>query len=127
MKKAIIVASYGSSRIEARENGIEPIVDLIKETFKDYKVVSVYTSLRIRKKLGKEGFFIPSPIGEINNLIDEGYHTIYIQPLHLIPGSEFMKFKVSVEAISGDRANVRCVLGNPLLRGKKDDLRIMEI
>lgn len=94
MKKAIIVASFGTTHKDTRKKCIEAIVNLIRKNFPDYEVVEAITSRIVKKRIEqREGISIFNEKEAKNYLIENGYDEIYIQPLHILPGFEYEKLK----------------------------------
>lgn len=90
MKKAIVVASFGTSYENALKNSIEAIENEIRENFKDYEVFRAFTSHKIIRKIkNNTGVEILTPEELLEKLHEEGYNDVVVQPLHIIPGEEF--------------------------------------
>lgn len=89
MKKAIIVASFGTTYLPALKKSIEYIEEKIKLSFKEYDVYRSFTSRIITQKLATQGITIPRPAEILEELHNKGYEEIIIVPLHIIPGAEF--------------------------------------
>lgn len=123
-KKAIVVASFGSSYENARKEQIEPIERLIEDTFTDYKVVRAFTSNMIIRKLKKEGIHIDTPDEALKKLIEEFEHII-VQPTHIIPGFEYDKIRTIVSRMNHNK-NVHISLSQPLLYHKDDYREVIE-
>lgn len=116
MKKAIILASFGTSYHETRHKTIERIEDEVRTRFKDFTVVPAYTSNIVRSILKKrDGLNIASPQEAADNLLQQGFTEIYIQPTHIIPGAEYDKLKIQ-----------NCILGKTLLHENADFEKIIE-
>ncbi len=94
MKKAIIVASFGTTHVDTRKNCIDPIVEMIEKSFPDYEVVEAITSRIVKKRIReREGLEIFNEIQAKNYLEERGFTEIYVQPLHVIPGHEYEKLR----------------------------------
>ncbi|MCT4543087.1 MAG: sirohydrochlorin cobaltochelatase [Vallitalea sp.] len=124
-KKAILVASFGSSYKKARTEQIKPIEELIMDNFSDYKVVRAFTSNRIINKLKKENIVINTPEEALSILIEEGYEDIIVQPTHIIPGFEYDKLK-KIVSIKNHNKDVHITISNPLLYHKNDYKQVIE-
>ncbi len=118
-KKAILVVSFGSSYKDARESCIEPIEQLIADTFTDYEVRRAFTSRIIVKKLKAQGMDIDSEIEAMDKLIDENFDEIYIQPLHTMPGFEYDKIR-RIFYKYYHLSDAKMVLGEPLILRPED-------
>lgn len=90
MKKAILVVSFGTSHMDALKNSIEKIENKIRDEFKEYEVFRAFTAHFIIKKLkAKEDLNILTPEEALEELKENGFEEVIIQPLHIIPGEEF--------------------------------------
>lgn len=117
MKQALLVISFGSSMDHVIESYITPVENHLKRTFPDMDVFQSFTSNFIRKKLAKNGVIILSPEEAIQALMELGYETIIIQPLHIIPGYEFEKIETAVHKFN---SQVEIHLSEPLLYNNGD-------
>lgn len=91
MKKAILVVSFGTSYLDTLEKTIEKAEKQIRDTFSEYDIYGAFTSHKIIKKLQeKYEIFIDTPEAMLEKLYDSGYEEIIMQPLHMIPGEEFI-------------------------------------
>jgi sirohydrochlorin cobaltochelatase len=89
-KKAIIVASFGTSYLEVLNRSIKLVEDQVAEEFPDFEIRRVFTSNMVRKALlKKEGIKTDSLEEALDKLEAEGYQEVYIQTLHIIPGEEY--------------------------------------
>ncbi len=89
-KRAIIVASFGTSYLEVLERSIKLIEDQVTAEFPDFEVRRVFTSNIVRKVLmEKEGIKTDSLEEALDKLEEEGFEEVYIQTLHIIPGTEY--------------------------------------
>ena len=91
MRKAILVVSFGTSYLDTLEKTIEKAEKQIRDTFSEYDIYRAFTSHKIIKKLQeKYEIFIDTPEAMLEKLYDSGYEEIIMQPLHMIPGEEFI-------------------------------------
>ncbi len=91
MKKAILVVSFGTSYLDTLEKTIEKAEKQIRDKFSEYDIYRAFTSHKIIKKLQeKYEIFIDTPEAMLEKLYDSGYEEIIMQPLHMIPGEEFI-------------------------------------
>ncbi|MBO8138458.1 MAG: sirohydrochlorin cobaltochelatase [Desulfotomaculum sp.] len=115
-KKAILVVSFGTSYPEARKSCIESVENKIRSTFKDYEVRRAFTSDFIIKKLKeRDGISVDNPDTALKKLKEEGYEEVIVQPLHIIPGSEYEEIKDVVNHYINEKSFKKIVLGRPLL------------
>ena len=118
-KRAIIVASFGTSYNETRAKTIDRIEQDIADSFPDWDVKRAFTSKMIIRKLEKrDGLKIDYIDEAIERLIDEGYTEVIIQPTLVMNGIEYEdiyhishKYKGSFDRIS---------VGTPLLSFERD-------
>ena len=100
MKKAILVVSFGTSYLDTLEKTIEKAEKQIRDTFSEYDIYRAFTSHKIIKKLQeKYEIFIDTPEAMLEKLYDSGYEEIIMQPLHMIPGEEFIYINKIAEII----------------------------
>lgn len=91
MKKAILVVSFGTSYLDTLEKTIEKAEKQIRDTFSEYDIYRAFTSHKIIKKLKeKYEIFIDTPEEMLEKLYESGYEEVIMQPLHMIPGEEFI-------------------------------------
>lgn len=94
MKKAILVVSFGTSYLDTLKENIERAENQIKDYFTEYDIYRAFTSHKIIRKLQeKYELYVNTPEEMLKELYEDGYEEIIIQPLHLIPGEEFIYIK----------------------------------
>ncbi len=121
MKRAIVLASFGVSEEQARQNCLEALAIDIAAAHPDYDLVQAYTSSFIRKRLQKRKVYVPSLEECLEELGRKGYEQVLVQPSHLTPGEEYSnKILASVQEFQGRFS--RLAAGEPLFfREGKDD------
>ncbi|ADL51275.1 sirohydrochlorin cobaltochelatase [Clostridium cellulovorans] len=125
-KNAILIVSSGTSNVEARKNSIEPLENRISEKFNNYQVKRAFTSFKIIKRIkDNEGIDIDSPREALERLLAEGFKEVFIQPLHIIPGSEYEKLLAEAEDYNSRFEKLE--VGRPLLYENKDYSLVAEI
>lgn len=91
MKKAILVVSFGTSYLDTLEKTIEKAEKQIRDKFSEYDIYRAFTSHMIIKKLKeKYEIFVDTPEEMLEKLYEDGYEEVIMQPLHMIPGEEFI-------------------------------------
>ncbi len=96
-KKAILVASFGTSHEDTRKKTIKACEDLIKKSFNNYEVRRAFTSNIIRKILKEEqNLNVDSVEDALTKLKNEGFSDVIVQPLHIISGEEYHEKIVKV-------------------------------
>jgi len=122
MKKGILIVSFGTSYEKTRRECIESIENRIDDSFKEYEIRRAFTSNMIIKKMKKEyGVHINTPLNALEEMCNEGFEKIIVQPLHVIPGFEYDKVKKAISIIK-HKSKAEIVLGTPLLN-EIDDYR----
>jgi len=117
---AILLVTFGTSIPEAQAAFVN-IEKKVKEAFPDVPVRWAYTSSIIRHKLAKQGQTLDSVETALARLMDEGYTSVAVQSLHMIPGYEFNDIMTNVRLfgqMSGGFSKV--VTGMPLLSSDED-------
>ena len=89
MKKALLVASVGTTIPEADQNCIRPIEIALEKAFAEHRVFRAFTSRIICRRLSEQGVGIDSPEAAITRMTSEGYDDITVLPTHLLPGTEY--------------------------------------
>jgi sirohydrochlorin cobaltochelatase len=88
VKKAILLAAFGTSVPEARK-ALDGIEGRVKKEFPGTEVRWAYNSSIIRTKLAKEGKLVDSPEVALARLMEAKYTHVAVLSLHTIPGVEF--------------------------------------
>lgn len=115
MKQAILVVAFGSTVDSAREQNIDSVVKYISQSFPDYTVKLAFSSRIIVKRLRERGITIPTEQGALEQLIQDGYTHVYVQPLHFTGGEEFDKLKHNILAHEGKGQLEVLRVGRPLV------------
>lgn len=129
MKQAILVVAFGTTIEEARINNIEPVFRRIAENFRDYDCYLAYSSRIIIKRLRERGVEVKTEEGLLEDLISQGYETVYVQPLHFTGGAEYEKLKNNIMRHEGEGQLKTLRVGRPLTfflgqEGQPDDYQI---
>ncbi len=115
MKQAILVVAFGSTVDSAREQNIDSVVKYISKSFPDYTVRLAFSSRIIVKRLRERGITVPTEQGALEQLIQDGYTHVYVQPLHFTGGEEFDKLKHNILAHEGEGQLEVLRVGRPLV------------
>ncbi len=135
-KTAIVVAAFGTTYMSGLSQ-ILNIYNTIKKEFPHTKVAITFTSNIIRniwkkrqseaqkwlnKGVPKEVLYVKNMIATVGDLIEDGYKTIIIQPLHITYGEEYFdvlsyaKGLRSIQTIKKKWMPIhKIVVGRPLL------------
>lgn len=118
-KKAVLVVSFGTSYQDTREKTLDVIEDEIREAFPEYEFRKAYTSPTIRRILkDRDGIEIDDVEQALARLAREDYHTVIVQPTHVIHGFEYDRMMKAIEGQRKDFAQLVC--GEPLLTEEED-------
>ena len=125
-KKAIIVASFGTSFIDVLERTIKLCEDEVAERFADYEVRRAFTSNMVRNSLlKKEGLDIDDLERSLDSLVNDGFKEVYIQPLHIIPGEEYHD-KIKKPSLKYMEKFEKIKIGKSLLFSTEDYFKVIE-
>lgn len=92
MTKAIIVVSFGTTYPETRKKTIQACEERIQNRFPDFQIHRAFTSNVVIKRIKEnEGITVPTVNQLLEQLKKDGVKEVYIQPLHVILGSEYEK------------------------------------
>lgn len=121
MKKAIITVSFGTSYPETREKTIGAVETVIAKRFSEATVFRAFTSNKVIKKIKeKEQVTIPTVDQLMVKLKEQGFQEVYLQPLHIIAGSEY--HKAVRQALKHQHLFEKVKVGVPLLDSMDDYL-----
>ena len=124
-KKAVLVVSFGTS-VEIAMKAIDHIEQIIQKRFEDHDVFRAFTSSMIIKKLARtKNIMVNSPDKMMEQLAEEGYEELIIQPTHIIPGLEFEKMLAMAAPYKWRFSQVR--IGRPLLTTEEDYQKVAHI
>ena len=113
MKKAILVVSFGTSHLDTLRVTIEKAENQIRDHFNDYDIYRSFTSHKIIRKLReKYEMFIDTPEEVMAKLYEDDYEDVIIQPLHIIPGEEYIYINKIGEAYKDKFRSVK--MGRPI-------------
>lgn len=124
MKKAILVVSFGTTYVETRKKTIEACEERIRQCYPEYDVFRAFTSNMVISRIRKqEGVAVPTTDQALSQLKDAGYQEVIIQPLHIIPGSEYHKVLKQASAHQVDFDVL--AISRPLLTEYHDYLEVI--
>ncbi|MDO5862419.1 MAG: sirohydrochlorin cobaltochelatase [Thermoplasmata archaeon] len=124
-KKAILVASFGTSYNETRKKTIEAIEKQVAETFPDYEVRRAFTSRMIIRKLKeRDGNHVDYVTEAMDKLSSEGFDEVIVQPTHIVNGEEYDDI---VRIVTDHVGHIKTLkMGTPLLTSSADYDRAVE-
>lgn len=124
MKKAILCTSFGTS-IDAARESITAVEKALCATAPDRIFARAYTSSIIRRILEKRGQPVMGVAQALESLAAEGAEDVFVQPTHILCGSEYEKIKREMTPWQ-DRFRLLRV-GRPLVSGTEDLRHLAEI
>jgi sirohydrochlorin cobaltochelatase len=119
MKKALLVASFGTSQLEAFQTSISAVEQGLSGAFPDRDFRRAFLSGRIRTKLNRQfGIKVDGVVEALAALRMEGYEDVLVQPTLLLDGEEmeYLRQETSLYA----RLFPRFAVGRPLLTTIRD-------
>jgi sirohydrochlorin cobaltochelatase len=125
-KTGILLVSFGSSYPGTKDT-FDNIEEEVQAAFPELEIRWAYTSKFIRKKLRSRGEKIDSPAEALAKMGEAGFKRVAVQSLHVIPGSEYVNLKKTVEAFSKMPKGLDVVkLGAPLLYHHNDIVKLSD-
>ena len=113
MKKAILVASFGTTHLDTLENNIAAVEKDIQSRYPQLPVFRAFTSGVVRRRLKeKYGMAVDSVEELLPRLEREGFTHIAVQPTLLLPGEEYDKLRKGMLDAAG---RLHLSIGLPLL------------
>ncbi len=125
MKKAILVASFGTSYEDTCVKNIDAVEKTVRDNFSDYTIYSAFTSEMIRKKLAKTGKIIENVPTALEKMKTDGISEVVILPTHLIYGIEYEKVCTQANNFKHDFKAIR--VAKPLLSDVDIINRVLQI
>ncbi len=118
-KKAILIASFGTSYNDNCDRTIGAIERMAAERYPDWEVRRAFTSRMIIKKIReRDGVSIDYVTDAMDRLVREGFDTVVVQPTHVMNGKEYDDVVRIVSEHVGNISNLR--MGKPLLTTSED-------
>lgn len=118
-KKAIVVASFGTTYNDALKANIESVEEAIAANFPDYELRRAFTSKIVMKRLGERGIKVDNLEESLLKLKKEGYREVVIQTTLLTAGEEYdKKIMAVVRKFQQDGSFDKLVVGRPLMYNK---------
>lgn len=125
MKKAIIEASFGTSRINAFENSVLALKETFEAAFSDYEIFTALTSPKVLSALKKQGLNFDTADEALSRLKENGFTEVIIQPTHFIAGFEYEMLLDTTKKYKNDFQLIK--VGAPLLESKDDMGKVCRI
>lgn len=116
MKIALLLAAYGAANPEGKL-GLAEFERRCRMRFPRLPLRWAFTSPRQRERLVAQGKKSDSLAKALQRLSHEQFDAVLVQPLQLIPGSEYGEVQEAVREFAGS-GTMKCLIGEPLLPDK---------
>jgi sirohydrochlorin cobaltochelatase len=117
MKKSILLVNYGCSTKEQFNKIIIDLVTILEKKYSDYNISYAFLSKFMRNKLlEKENIYVDLIDEKIQKLKQDSTTHIIIQPILVVPGSEFNKIE-NIALRESSIVNIK--IGKTLLHNKE--------
>lgn len=87
--QAVVLASYGTTRDDARATCLDPVSDALEQAFPGWLVTRAYTSRKVRRALDARGEHVASVTEALHVLLALGVRRVVVQSGHVVPGASF--------------------------------------
>ncbi|SES63666.1 sirohydrochlorin cobaltochelatase [[Clostridium] polysaccharolyticum] len=124
-KKALLVASFGTSYEETRKKTIGAIEESLQKEFEQHQVYRAFTSKIIKRKLEREGVFIFDVKEALEKILEDGFTDVLIQPTHIINGTEYDLLREDIVPFFQKFKSI--TIGRPLLTKHEDYMELADI
>ena len=121
-KKALVVASFGTTFPDTLKNDIEGIENALKKAFPDRDFYRVFTSNIVKKRIAeRDGIVIDDLKTTLDKLAAQGYADVLVQTTLLTPAEEYNnKILPAIKEYQTNKTFQKLVIGKPLLTEDKD-------
>jgi sirohydrochlorin cobaltochelatase len=103
-RTAVVFVSFGSS--SQGQKVLDSVIEQIKDSLRGYEVFQAWTSEVLCRKCGRPGLHTI-----LENVKDAGFAEVFVQPLHMFPGTEYEK----VVSICSSFRGLDIVVGEALM------------
>lgn len=124
-KAAILIVHFGTTHDDTRELTIEPLNNLVKQTFPDIEFREAYSSRIVIKRLAERGINKNNPLEALQQLYADGYTHVLIQASTIIDGVEMESLYKNVDQMSDQFKDIR--IGTSLLYSPEDYEQVIGI
>ncbi len=119
MKEGILLVAFGSNNPQGT-HALQSFSDVVRNRYPAVNVRWAFTSLLLRQRLAKERVKRDSVLKALQKMYFEKYTHVAIQPLHSIPGSEYLALAQEVKAFTQMHKEFVVHVGAPLLQENED-------
>lgn len=118
MKKAVVVAGFGTTYEETGKLNIGRILREVEEKYPACRVVLAYTSSIVRRRLKERGVHVADVPEALCMLHEEGYREVAVLSTHVIQGEEYGRLE---DAVNQQKDKFySCRISKPLLATRED-------
>ncbi|AEV95614.1 sirohydrochlorin cobaltochelatase [Pediococcus claussenii] len=119
MKKGILVVTFGTTSLKARQATTNKIIKKAKEQFPDFLVQGAFTSRKVMDKISnQEHTNIEYLDDAIQKLKQKECRELYVEPLYLTESNDLAKLQTVIHGYDADFQKI--VFGDPLLTTVND-------
>lgn len=122
MKKALLIASVGSTNDNAIHLSVEALERAFEKSFPEYDIFRAFTGEKIRLLLKNRGITVDSVEEALDKLAHDGYREVFVQPSHIFAGSEYEGLNLAAEAHR--HLFDKLTVGYPLIHDECDAAKI---
>lgn len=120
-KEAILLAAFGTT-VKSAAAAYDNIERMVKAAHPDTPVFWAYTSRMVRNKLDKSGTKVKSVRGALNDMFLEGFTSVKVISLHVVPGEEYHKMLKEINTFSMPMAGFEKLEISPALLSNAERL-----
>lgn len=124
-KAAILIVHFGTTHDDTRELTIEPLNNLVKQTFPDIEFREAYSSRIVIKRLAERGINKNNPLEALQQLYADGYTHVLIQASTIIDGVEMESLYKNADQMNHQFKDIR--IGTSLLYSPEDYEQVIGI
>lgn len=120
--KAVVLAAFGTMEPVAMD-AYRSVASQYRREFPDTEIVIAFASDSIRRQLDVKGTQVPGPLKALAELHERSIRDVVVQPLQVVPGSEFhdlASLVMGLGSVRGKNAFRSLCLGLPLLAETAD-------
>ncbi len=116
VRKAILVCSFGTTYAETRKATIEAIENRVRAEFPDWTVRRAFSAHKVIKVLKeRDGINVDTPEQAMQKLADDGFTTVAVLVLDIVPGVEYDYDKRVFDTWKEKKVFKEMCIGLPLL------------
>lgn len=124
--KGIIIASFGTTYLDAGEKAYKKVEKELREKYPNCEIVHSYSSEIVRKRLRDRGINEFNMPGALAYMESKGIKDIAVLALYIIEGVEYSKIIRQMEEYNDD-SRMRIKITTPLLSDREDVEKVAEV